>query len=409
MALDAAFLRNPYPRYAQWREAGPVLWSDAFFQGGWLLTRHDAVEAVLRDARLSAQRTAGWVKRIEGGSRRTQMELAAFQHLMASALLFMDEPLHPPLRAALMAGFHPAHLQAHVPAITALVQAHLAAATGPGRDGGLDFMAAIARPLPSHVTCLLMGIPATDSPTFMAWSDDLAAFISAPQPSVEQAHAASRCLLAMRDYLRDLLAWRRSQRKPEGAMPDLIDRLLMAEAQGLLRTDTDLLAQFAMLLLAGHETTRNLLGNGVHALLMHPGQWQRLLDQPTLVPHAVRELLRYDSPVQYTARRATADMELYGQRIGRGELVVALIGSANRDPARHPCPDTLDVARRGSSHLAFGRGAHFCIGAGLALMQAEILLTHLLQAWPDLHLHAQPRWNGNAALRGLAELPVAVG
>ncbi len=405
LRFNADFLRDPYPPYAALREAGPIHWSDALFQGAWVVTRHNDVEAVLRDPGLSAQRTAGWVKRAgertHGGTDGSAAELRAFQRLFSRAMIFLDAPDHARVREVLAVGFHPTRIRALAPRIDAIVAEAVSERVAKPAGAIFDFMADIARPVPSRVTCMLLGIDPADQNDFIAWSDDLAAFIAAPQPDTRQLRRAHRSLLAVVRYFAGVLEKRRHTRGD-----DLVSLMLAAEAQGLFRSDAELLAQCAMLLLAGHETTRNLLGNGLNALLAHPEQWRRLRSDPSQVPAAVRDLLRYDSPVQYTGRRVIADMDLCGQRVRRGDLVIALIGAANRDPARYSEPDRLDLTRRGLTHFSFGRGAHVCIGAGLALMQAEAVFARLLQVLPDLVRAGPPRWNGNAALRGLEALPV---
>jgi cytochrome P450 len=397
--IDAAFLADPYPTYAALREAGPIHWSEAFFGGAWLLTRHADVEAVLRDsARFSAQRTGGWVMQ-SGAARR---ELKGFQQLFARAMLFVDAPDHTRLRGVLNAGFRGEVLQRLVPAITQRVDAMLDAVPA---EAAFDFMPALARPLPAEVMAMLMDIPAADRGDFIAWSDDLAAFIGAPLPSLAQARRAQTGLLAMGGYFERLVPQRRA-----APGDDLVSRLLHAEAAGGIRCGAELLAQCAMLLFAGHETTRNLLGNGLQALLAHPDQWQRLQREPGLLPGAVRELLRFESPVQYTGRRVATDLVLHGQQLRRGDLVVALIGAANRDPARYERADRLDIARRPGGLLSFGAGPHACIGAALSLMEAEIVFDRLLRRFPQLRLaEARPRWSGNAVYRGLSALPLRPG
>ena len=399
MIIDAAFRADPYPGYAALREAGPIHWSEEFFGGAWLLTRHADVEAVLRDAaRFSAQRTGGWVMR----SRAARSELMDFQQLFARAMLFLDAPDHTRIRSVLNAGFRNDVLQQFAPAIGQRVDALLDAVDA---DAGFDFMQALARPLPAEVMAMLMDIPAADRGDFIAWSDDLATFIGAPIPSLEQARRARTSLLAMSGYFEQLVPQRR-----HASGDDLVSRLLRAEAAGDIQPGAELLAQCTMLLFAGHETTRNLLGNGLQALLADPASWQRLQREPALLPGAVRELLRFDSPVQYTGRRVTADLVLHGQQLRRGDLVVALIASANRDPARHTDPDRLDVARRPGGLLSFGAGPHVCIGAGLTLMEAEIVFDRLLRRFPGLQrVDAQPCWSGNAVYRGLGALPVRQG
>ncbi|MDB5867892.1 MAG: cytochrome [Polaromonas sp.] len=392
--MDAAFLANPYPAYRDWREAGPIHWSDEFFGGAWLLTRHADVELVLRDPRFSAQRTGAWVKDREDAPG----ELKGFQQLFARALLFLDAPDHPRIRKVLNAGFRPDVLQALAPHIEQVVTelldqvAHL---------DTFDFIEAVARPLPVRVITLLMGIeqPQED---FMAWSEDLASFIGEARPSREQARRAQASLLGMSRYFDSLLALKR---KTPG--DDLVSRLAQAEARGEIEGGAELLAQCAMLLFAGHETTRHLLGSGLQALLSHPAQWQRLQREPELLPSAVRELLRFDSPVQYTGRRVATDLVLHGVQLRRGELVLPLIGAANRDPARYFEPDTLDITRSQGSSLAFGSGPHVCMGAALTLMEAKMVFGQLLRRWPGLKLvDAAPRWGDKPAYRGLVTLPL---
>jgi hypothetical protein len=251
----------------------------------------------------------------------------------------------------------------------------------------------------------LMGIERGQRDDFMAWSDDLAIFIGTPQPTREQARRAQTSLLAMSDYFETLLA---QKRQTPGN--DLTSRLVQAEAAGELQSGPELLAQCAMLLFAGHETTRHLLGSGLQALLSHPDQLQRLRQEPALLPGAVRELLRFDSPVQYTGRRAATDLVLHGQQLRRGDLVLPLIGAANRDPARYAQPDTLDITRSDGPSLAFGSGPHVCIGAALTRIEAEMRLGQVLRRWPDLGLvDATPRWGHNPAYRGLVTLPLRRG
>ena len=393
--VDEAFLQDPYPAYQALRESEPIHWSTEFFGGAWLLTRHADVEQVLRDPRFSAQRTGGWVTDRE----QQRGELAAFQQLFARAMLFLDAPDHGRLRKVLNVAFKPAALQALVPFIAQTVEQLLDAVAA---ETCFDFMQAVARPLPTRVIARMLGIDDADNAEFALWSDDLAAFIGAPLASHAQARRAQASLLAMARYFEELIALRRQQ-----PGDDVVSRLLLAQADGEVLNHAELLAQCAMLLFAGHETTRNLLGNGLHALLCHPAQWLRLQQEPTLTPGAVRELLRFDSPVQYTGRRVVTEMVLHGQTLRRGDLVVPLIGAANRDPARHPQPDVLDIAGRDGGSVSFGSGPHVCIGAMLTRMEAEITLRALLQRCPDLQLaDPEPQWVPNPAYRGLQHLHV---
>ena len=404
--FDAAFLHDPYPVYRQLRAAGPVLWHDDVFQGAWVLSRHEDVELALRDPRFSSQRTGGWVKRIPGvdaslRGRRAQAGLDAFQRLFGSAMVFLDGADHQRVRKAMAAGFHPTLVKTLRLDVERLTEELL---DGLDAGAGFDFIAAVARPLPSRVIGLMLGIDRKDEARFMAWSDDLAAFIGALQPTADQLRAAQRSLLQMVRYFDALLPARRAH-----PGTDLVSRLLQAEAAGEIEPDGELLAQCAMLLFAGHETTRNLLGNGLYTLLAHPDAWARLRADEDGMTLAVRELLRYDSPVQYTGRRVAADLTLHGTTLKRGDLVIALIGAANRDPGRFADPDTFDITRRAGSHLSFGSGPHVCIGAGLSLLEADVVLRAVIRRWPGLMTtDAVPRWNGIAGLRGLASLRVAV-
>jgi cytochrome P450 len=401
--VDAAFLDDPYPTYASLREAGPIHWSDEFFGGAWLLTRHADVDAVLRDdTRFAAQRTGGWLMRIgdEGSGEGAHAQLKDFQGLFARAMLFVDGADHARLRTVMNAGFKGDTLARLRPFIERWVEDRLDTLEA---GSGVDFMATFARPLPAAVIAELMGIDAADRESFIAGSEDLAAFIGAPMPTLSLARRAQTSLLAMARYFERLTEQRR-----QNPRDDLVSRLLQAEAAGQIHAGPEWLAQCAMLLFAGHETTRNLLGNGLQALLSHPVQWQRLRVEPSLLPGAVRELLRYDSPVQYTGRRVITDLVLHGQHLKRGDLVVALIGAANRDPQCFDRADELDVTRRAGAALSFGAGPHVCIGAALTMMEAQILFGAVLCRWPSLRLGGgAARWNGNAVYRGLTALPVS--
>jgi cytochrome P450 len=394
--LDDDFLENPYPAYERLREAGPIHWSDEFFDGAWLLTRHGDVEAMLRDPRLSARRTGGWVMNSGAGARS---ELKGFQQLFSRAMLFLDAPDHPRIRRVLHAGFRPDALQALRPHIEALADELL---DGVDARRGFDFMQQLARPLPARVIAKLMGVDGDCDGRFVDWSDGLAAFIGAPQPTLEQARRAQVSLLAMSRYFESRLA--------SGGAPDgLVGCLARAASDGTIADGTELIAQCAMLLFAGHETTRNLLGNGLYHLLAEPGLWDALRREPNRLTGAVRELLRFDSPVQYTGRRVATDLVLHGQPLRRGELVLGLIGAANRDPRRYAEPNRLDIGRRAFAPLSFGSGPHVCIGAALTMMEAEIVFGKLMRRWPALALaQPRPRWNRNPVYRGLATLEVHV-
>ncbi|WP_225934822.1 cytochrome P450 [Cupriavidus sp. EM10] len=363
------------------------------------------MERVLCDPLYSARRTGGWVMR---NSEDERQALCPFQRLFSRAMLFLDAPDHTRLRQVLNAGFRPTTLRAFsntIEQMTALLMDRIV------QEPQFDFMAAVARPLPAMVIAKLLGMDVDEQPGFLAWSEDLASFIGAPDPDLALKRRAQASLLKMSAAFEAMLARRRAQAScstyQQPQQRDLISHLLQAEAEGTIETGAELLSQCAMLLFAGHETTRNLLGNGLHALLRHPEQWYRLLKTPESISNALRELLRYESPVQYTGRRVTTDIILHGKQLRRGDVIVPLIGAANRDPSRYRDPDALDVTRREGSHLSFGHGAHFCIGAALTLMEAEIVFRSLLARLPNLTLvDAEPHWNGNPVYRGLISLQV---
>lgn len=393
--LDDAYRANPYPTYAALRAAGPMHWSDEFFGGAWLLTQHDDIDFVLKDPRFSAVRTGGWVT----GSQIERGEFTAFQQLFARALLFIDPPDHTRIRRLLNAGFRAEALADLAPRIEQITR-ELLDALPP--DQPFDFIQAVARPLPVRVISAMMDIPAEHHAQLLAWSDDLADFLGSAAPNHEQTRRAQLCTLAMGRLFEQLAEQRRQQ--PGN---DLISRLVEGEANGDIQSQAEFLAQCVMLLFAGHETTRNALGNGLLALLQHPDQWQLLREEPEFMSSAVRELLRFDSPVQYTGRRVTTELELHGQHLKRGDSVVALVGAANRDPSRYEEPDTLDITRREGSSLTFGSGPHVCIGAALTRLETETVLRELMRRWDHLEwLDTKPHWLGSPLYRSLTQLTV---
>ncbi|NKI71289.1 cytochrome P450 [Collimonas pratensis] len=409
--INEAFLQDPYPAYHALRAEGALHWSPEFCGGAWLLTGHADVASVLRDPRFSVRRAGGWAN---SSGPEALTELREFKRIFSRSLLFVDAPQHTRLRQVMNAGFKPAALQELAPQIQNIVDRLLdkvladAAAPPSGQFAEFaqfaqfDFMRDFARPLPALVIASMLGIAAEDRSEFVAWSDDIAAFIGSPTPTLEIARAAQVSLIAMNEYFRQLLPQRRA-----ALGDDLMSQLIRAEATGGIITTKELLAQCCTLLFAGHETTRNLLGNGMLALLQHPQQWQTLQADPALLPSALKELLRFDSPVQYTGRRLKVDVEMHGQLMKKGDLVIPLIGAANRDPAKFSEPDRLDIRRNEGAHLSFGYGPHVCIGATLTYLEAEIAMRSVMQRLPQLRLAGSMQsWGGNAVYRSLNALPL---
>ncbi|MES2353589.1 MAG: cytochrome P450 [Pseudomonadota bacterium] len=394
--LDSAFLNNPYPSYHALHAEGPLHWSKEFCGGAWLVTAYADVASVLRDPNFSVQRAGGWVN---SSGPEALVELREFKRIFARAMLFLDGSRHARLRKVMNPGFRPAVLQRMAPRIQVIVDKLLDRIES---HAEVDFMADFARPLPALVMAEMLGIDSNDRADFVAWSDDIADFIGSPTPNLEIARRAQVSLVALNDYFRALLPQRRQH-----PGDDFISLLIRAEEAGSIITSKELLAQCSMMLFAGHETTRNLLGNGLLALLQHPEQWQMLKRTPMLMQSALRELLRFDSPVQYTGRRLKANVVLHGKELKKGELVIPLIGAANRDPNQFSNPDNLDITRNEGNHLSFGYGAHVCIGATLTYLEAEIAFNSLIKRLPYLQLvNVNPTWSTNAVYRGLTALPV---
>lgn len=394
--INEDFLNDPYPSYHRLRTAGQVLWSEEFCGGAWLLTSYADVANALRDSRFSVRRAGGWVNSSGPGA---SAELGELKRIFARSLLFMSGPQHTRVRQAMIPSFKPESIAAIAPRIELIVD-HLLDGLEGRHD--FDFIREFARQLPSRVIADMLSVDASVRSDFMAWSDDIAEFMGSPAPSLETARRAQHSLVALNEYFRAMLPYRRQQ-----PGTDLVSQLIQSQATGAIVTSKELLAQCCTLLFAGHETTRNLLGNGLYYLLKEPENWRRLRDCPALIRPALKELLRFDSPVQYTGRILTEDIELHGRKLRKGDLIILLIGAANRDPAKFTDPDQLILTRNEANHLAFGHGPHVCFGAALTYMEAEIAFAGLVKRLPNLQLANEvPSWSGNSVYRGLSELPL---
>jgi cytochrome P450 len=397
---SAGSLENPYPVYNLLRTVRPVMQVPVpGFDGPgvWLLTRYRDVHAVLRDPRFSVDRLRAPL--VKQNLDRLPPFIRQSAQGMRS-MLTMDAPDHTRVRKLVNKAFTPKRVAALRGRIEEIVAERLGAAA---EAGSLELIHDLAEPLPAIVIAELLGVPAEDHRKFREWSSQLIAAIAAPSADARQraSGAAAQKLLG---YLADVIAARR--REPRD---DLISAMIHAqEASDALR-DEELLATSNLLLLAGHETTTNLIGNGTLALLRAPGQWERLRSEPELLPHAVEELLRFDGPVQATIRVAREDIELDGHPIVEGSLVLLSIGGANHDPEVFDAPDRLDLARDPNPHLAFGFGAHFCMGAPLARLEAEVAFAGLLARFPKLGLVDEaPEYRPNPVLRGLTRLRLSL-
>ena len=384
------FHADPYPFYRRLREKEPVHQSP---MGFWVLTRYEDCVAVLRDQRFGREEFQQMLSSVYGGdSEKPQLP---------RSMLFRDPPDHTRLRALVSKAFTPRMVETMRDHIQEIVDRLLDRVQGAGR---MDLMEDLAYPLPVTVICEMLGVPVDDHGSIRGWSADIARSLDAiglPSDAdiVERGRVARR---ALADYFRRLVPQRRA--RPQ---QDLLSGLIAAEEQGDKLSSDEVIAMCLLLFIAGHETTVNLIGNGTLALLRHPEQLRTLQAEPALIGNAVEELLRYDSPVQRTARITNTEAEVAGQPMPRGTMVITALGAANRDPAQFPDPDVLDVTRKDPRHISFGFGIHFCLGAPLARVEGQVALGTLLRRMPNLALaESNPEWRESSVLRGLKRLNV---
>ena len=389
--LDPAVRANPYPLYRQLREESPVHW-DAYLHV-WLVTRYgDAVEVLQR---FSAQRAPSVEKLGELGLQR----LTPIAQLMARQMLYMDPPQHSRLRTLAAAAFTPRRVEALRGHIQDVTNALLDDVVG---QGEMDVMTQFAHRLPAIVMTRTFGTPDADYPRLKGWSEEFADVLGAIQ---HNPVAATRML----GELEDMTGYFRAavRQAPDSEASGLIAAIAAAEVDGDMLTEDEAVANLILTLVGGYETTSHLIGSGLLTLLRNPAQLDRLRDDPEVIGSAVEELLRYESPIQHTARLAPTDTMLGGQQIQAGQPVLALIGAANRDAEQFADPETLDIGRADNRHLAFGWSSHFCFGAALARIEGSIALSTLLRRLPDLRLATDDvEWRPNPAFRGPAALPV---
>jgi cytochrome P450 len=388
-------LDDPYPMYRDLRERDPIHRSRVV--GGWVLSRYRDITPVLRDARFSADdRSAASFEREH--RRRVRAGIVSEEEEYNPSMLRLDPPDHTRLRGLVSKAFTPRAVERLRPRVESIVQGLLDAAES---NGALDVVEDLGYPLPVTVIAEMLGVPSEERAQFKHWSDEVVRGLGFGSLDDERrSEAASRQLSA---YLEGIVARRRSDPRE-----DLITALVQAEEGGDRLSAAEILSTCILLLVAGNETTTNLIGNGMLALLRHPAQLEPLRANPSRITSAVTELLRYDSPVQATSRIATADVELRdGSIVRAGEQVILLLGSANRDPEVFPEPDRLDITRDGERHLSFGLGTHFCLGAPLAQLEAQVAIAALIERFPGLKLASERiAWGDNAILRGVTSLPV---
>jgi cytochrome P450 len=389
--LDPAVLANPYPLFHRLRTEDPVHWDP--FLHAWIVTRYTDVLEVLHT--FSAQRTHTPEKlRAMGLSAMTPIA-----ELMVKQMLFMDPPQHTRLRKLASHAFTPARvavLRSHIQEIVARL---LEKVQGVGR---MDVIKDLAEPLPAIVTAEMLGVPVSDREQLKTWSADFAEMLGNFQHNPDSAPRMLRTVRDMTAYFRDVICVQRDHPR-EG----LVHSLMAAEVDGDRLSDEEVVATSIVTMVGGQETTTNLIGNGVLTLLRNPGEMQRLRGDLSLIPSAVEEMLRYESPSQHTGRLAPVDRELGGKVIRQRQAVMAVMAAANRDPERFPDPDRFDVGRADNRHLAFGYAAHFCFGAALARIEGQEAFEAIVRRVPELRLEPGPLvWRTNSGLRGVTALNV---
>ena len=386
--LDPEVLGNPYPLFQRLRSEDPVHWDP--FLHTWVVTRYADVIEVLHN--FSAERTHTPEKLEAMGLAH----MSPIARLMVKQMLFMDPPQHTRLRKLAAHAFTPhrvASLRSHISEIVCRLL------DGVERTRRMDVIRDLAEPLPAIVTAEMLGVPVSDRDRLKQWSSDFAEMLGNFQHNPESAPRMLRTVHDMTTYFADVLRAQRTLPR-EGLVRSLMD----AEIDGDRLTDEEIIATCIVTMVGGQETTTNLIGNGVLTLLRHPRELERLRSEPSLVPSAVEEMLRYESPSQHTGRLAPKDTELGGKMIRHRQAVMA---AANRDPERFPDPDRFDIGRADNRHLAFGYAAHFCFGAALARIEGQEAFAALVERMPDLRLAPDPIvWRNNLGLRGVTALNV---
>lgn len=388
----AAFIADPYPALAALRERDPVHWSERL--GGWVVTGHELVRQALRDPRFSADRMRPFFEHLPPAERAAMLALG---DSIAQWAVFTDPPQHTRLRGLLNKAFTSRAVDALRPRIAAIVDELLDRVAARGE---MDLIRDFAYPLPATVIADMMGVPRADVDLLKRWSDELGGFVFSARLTADKYARAAAGIAEMSDYFRRLVEERR--RRPGD---DLTSGLIAAEQRGDFLGIDELVATCVLLLFAGHETTTQLIGNGFLALLAHPEAMARLARGAggrETVAAAVEEMLRWDGPSLAQVRVMAEDAPLGGRELARGDRVFLMIAAANRDPAAFPDPDRFDIGRADNHHLAFGFGIHFCLGAPLARMEAQIAFPALLGRLADFRLAGPaPRWSDSLVIRGV--------
>ncbi|MFI5454552.1 MAG: cytochrome P450 [Isosphaerales bacterium] len=393
--LSPEFLADPYPLYARLRADDPVHWSKT--QGYWFVSRYEDVHATARDPRFSSNSLDTFMNRLPA---ETHTEFAPLRALLADRMLLTDPPRHNRLRGLVHKAFTPRRVELLRTTVQTVLDELLERVQ---QGGSFDVIHDVADPLPSRMITMMLGIPAEDRDRFKSWTDAIYLFMGLSGVSIlDRARVATSAVGELTDYLpREIAVVRRSPRD------DLFSDLVAAEEQGDTLTEAEMISNVVGILNAGHETTTNLIGNGVLTLLQNSGSWELLRDDPALIPLAVEEILRYESPIQMISRLTAENVEVRGVTIGQGQPVALILGSANRDPEQFPDADRFDIRRPDNRHVAFGHGPHFCIGGALARVVGQVVFGTLPLRFPGLRLATdRHEWRPYPLFRGLRRLPV---
>lgn len=384
------FAADPYPFYTRLLEESPVHFVQSV--GMWWITRHDYAVMACTDGRFGRE--------APGGAPPPPAPPPQFARLadLPPHMLERDPPDHTRLRSLVSLAFTPRMVERLRPHIVEIASQLLDRVEARGH---MDLMADFAFPLPAIVIAEMLGVPTGDRDRFKEWSNRIVRSVDATQP-LEVRALGQEAMLALTDYFADLMAERRARPRQ-----DMLSELIAPEEQGDKLSAGEVLSTCNLLLIAGHETTTNLIGSGMLTLLRHREQMELLRTRPELLTSAIEELLRFESPVQRMGRNIKQDVEVGGKLLKKGERVAVVFGAANRDPAVFAEPNRLDLARKPNPHLGFGRGIHYCLGAPLARLEAQIAFPALLRRFPHLDLaDPGPVWGPNTLIRGLKSLPV---
>ena len=391
------FAHDPYPLYQALRESAPVYWSEAW--RCWILTRYDDIQAILRDSRrfTSLDRLTSTVK--PDLPEAVWEQIQPLVRHFNEGLVNVDPPDHTRLRNLVHKAFTAPTISKLQGYVQQLVDQLLDKVQG---DGHMDLVRDLAYPLPVNVIAELLGVPLKDHDKLRRWSSVSMEFMTTPRPSAGVLVRSQKAILNLRDFFRKIYIQRRQH-------PDdkLVSTLLAVRDEGDRLSEDELLSTCVTLLVAGHTTTTSLISNAVLFLLQHPDQLRKLRENPALIEGAVEESLRFDAPFQRNRRIAKEDVTIDGKQIGQGQLVLAFLGAANRDPSHFPDPDGFDIERRPNRHISFGAGVHFCLGASLSRLEAKIAINTILSRMPDLRLGSETLEWENSLLRGLKALPVS--